>query len=117
MPPAPPSPELPSAEILWERLRAFLGQWGEVHESPRGLRLTWGGARQVTEVELSRPQLAEYVAAYVGARAEHGLDDGLGNGLPLPLLDSFGDCFGSQEAPYARLALAGLDLRVVSSTS
>lgn len=94
-----------------------MGQWGVVHDSPRGLQLTWGSGNQVTEVEMTTAQLVGYVAAYVTWRAERGLDDGLEDGLPLPLMDSFGDCFGPQEAPYARLALDGLDFRVVSTDS
>jgi hypothetical protein len=103
----------PSREVLWERFRAFLGQWGEVRDSPYGLQLTWGS--RVTEVELTQSQLHEYVKDFVGRRTELGLDDGLGNGLPLPLTDSFGDCFGPQAGPYARVALEGLDFRVVAN--
>lgn len=92
-----------------------MGQWGEVQETPRGLQLAWAEGRHLTEVEMTKTQLLDYVADYVRWRTEHGLGDGLDNGLPMPLLDSFGDCFGPQEAPYARLALVGLDFHLVSN--
>ena len=103
---------VPSADVLWNRLRAFLGQWGEVDEGPRGLVLRWGD--QVTEVEMTRVQLHEFVADFVRWRVERGLDDGLQNGLPLPLTDSWQDAFGPQTEPYARLALVGLAFEVVA---
>ncbi len=46
-------------------------------------------------------------------RIENGHDDGLDDGLPLPLMDSFGDCFGPQDVPYARLELQGLEFQIV----
>ncbi len=38
-------------------------------------------------------------------------------GLPLPLVDSFGDCFGPQLAVHAEYALEGLDFRHVPGSS
>ncbi|WP_377323265.1 hypothetical protein ACFJIY_01345 [Pimelobacter simplex] len=110
--PSNASDPVPPAEILWARFREFLGQWGVVEESPRGWRLMWDG--RVTEVELTREQLRTYVAEHLRWRADNGLAPTLDDGLPPAMTDSFGDCFGPQEAPYARVALVGLDFRVVA---
>lgn len=94
-----------------------MGQWGTVDDTARGLSLTWGEQRWVTEVQMTQAELHAYVSDHVRWRTEHGLDDGLEDGLPLPLMDSFGDCFGPQDQPYARLELQGLELQVVSDAA
>lgn len=87
----------------WAHLVRFLSQWGRVERSARGLQLFWG--EHVTEIEITPSELDAYVRKFTR----------LTDGLPLPLMDSFGDCFGPQEEPYARVALVGLDLKVVSN--
>lgn len=100
---------------LWELLRTFIGQWGSVRETELGLLLTWGDEQWETEIEINRIQLQRYVADFAAARRAAGLDDGLANGLPLPLMDSFGACFGTQASPYQHLALQGLEFDVVTT--
>ncbi|OIJ27959.1 hypothetical protein UG56_004430 [Nocardioides luteus] len=112
---------VPDTEELWARLRRFMARWGTVDDTARGLSLTWGEQHWVTEVEITQDELYAYVHEYVNWRIEHGLDTGLENGvdddrenrLPMPLMDSFGDCFGPQDQAYLRIRLQGLDFVVV----
>lgn len=101
---------IPATGTLWQRFRTFLEQWGTVQETATGVQLSWGD--HVTEVTLTPSQLHEYVADFVTWRTEHGMDDGLTSGLPLPLMDSFGETFGPQESAYARVELVGLGFQV-----
>lgn len=64
-------------------------------------------------VRLSKDALWRYVRDFAEWRREHGLPDGLVEGLPLPLTDSLGECIGPQQAGYAEFVLDGLGLAPV----
>lgn len=107
---------IPTEDELWRTWLEFLARYGTVEADPEaGATVTVDGRASL--FRMSRPALHDYVIDFVGWRRAHGYSDGLGDGLPLPLMDSFGDCFGPQLAVHAEYALEGLDFRHVPGSS
>jgi hypothetical protein len=103
---------LPGEDELWDTWVEFLPMYGTVRADPDvGATVSCEG--RVSLFRLSRIALYVYVRDFVRWRREHGLSDGLGDGLPLPLTDSFGDCLGPQRAAYAEFAIDGLGFEPV----
>ena len=103
---------MPTSDELWSSWLAFLAQYGTLEVVPDvGVKVFWES--QASLFRLAKDQLFEYVLEFVARRRERGLSDGLDNGLPLPIMDSAGECLGPQGAEYAEYELEGLGFRRV----
>ena len=106
----------PSEEKLWRTWLQFLAGYGSVEADPEVGATVYCQGR-ASHFLLTRADLLLYVHEYVDGRRLAGLSDGLSDGLPAPLTDSFGDCFGPQQADHAEFRLEGLDfIEVVRGT-
>ena len=111
-PPVSRHPPRGQADELWNIWHAFLAEYGALEDVPGvGVKVSWEGHASL--FRLTKDQLFEYVREFVGWRRGRGMSDGLGNGLPLPIMDSAAECLGPQQADYAEFELEGLSFRRV----